>query len=497
MRTPSTSLRAALAASMTLGLGLGAAACGDNGDEHVPVDGSNVVDASSPDAPTPDASTDSATDAAPFVAPTPFAVPLSAAGPDQLQAAAPGPGGTFYAAGYAAQTVAGPRLVTLVQLSTTGLVTSFGAGGVATTTIDFRGGGGEVGLGVQPGGKLIVSATIANAVNAADRDVAVYRFNANGTPDAAFGVGGVRILDLNTAHDNNGSLVAPDAARGVAIGGGGEIYVYALQRAEGTVTGGGPRTDVDLAVLKLTADGAPDLAFGGGDGKYTLDIQNASETARGINVLPDGSILASGYANSTGLGSVQPVMVKLSAAGVPVPGFANGGIYHDTVLAMQTEIYNVAVHPAHLVTGGYGRDSGMTNDWVSLRFDLTTGARDTAWGGATNGAVVIDPAGMSAADNCRNAIALPGGKTVLLGSAGPSNQPAQDGVIAILDATGRLDTSYGTGLHIYALGANGNDQFWGAARSGDAFIAVGYKGGGMTQTETTNDDAFAVVYPLH
>lgn len=490
MTIPSTSLRAALAAS----LGLGFAACGDNGDENVPVDGSISVDAPiDVDAPNIDAME---TDAAPFVAPTPFAVALSAAGPDQLQSAAAGPGGTFYAAGFAAQTLAGPRLVTLVQLSTTGLVDTFGTGGVATTTIDFRGGAGEVGIAVQPGGKLIVSATIANAVNAADRDVAVYRFNANGTPDATFGVGGVRVLDLNTAHDTGTALVGLDAARGVAINAAGEIYVYALQRADGTVTGGGPRTDVDLTVVKLGVDGAPDLAYGGGDGEYTLDIQNVSEVARGINVLPDGNLLISGYANSPGLGSVQPVMVKLSPAGAPVAGFANGGVYHDTVLAMQTEIYNVAVHPTHIVTGGYGRDTGTTNDWVSLRFDLTTGARDTTWGGTANGTVVIDPGGMMAGDNCRGAIALPDGKTVLHGSTGPSNMPAQDGVVAILDATGRLDTSYGTGLHIFPLGANGNDQFWGAARSGDAFIAVGFKGGGAAPTDTMNDDSFAVVFPL-
>jgi hypothetical protein len=42
----------------------------------------------------------------PFVRPTPVAVPLSATGPDQLQAAVAGPAGSVYAAGFAA---AGPR----------------------------------------------------------------------------------------------------------------------------------------------------------------------------------------------------------------------------------------------------------------------------------------------------------------------------------------------------------------------------------------------------
>ena len=52
-----------------------------------------------------------------FVLPTPIAIPLSAAGPDQLQSATAGPSGTFYAAGFAASTVNGARMVTVVKLT--------------------------------------------------------------------------------------------------------------------------------------------------------------------------------------------------------------------------------------------------------------------------------------------------------------------------------------------------------------------------------------------
>ncbi len=482
MAPPRTFLRACLAA-------LALTACGD-GDEHT-----GDIDAG-PDVDAP--ATDAGIDAAPFVAPTPFAVPLSTAGPDQLQSAVAAPGGGFYAAGFAAATLAGPRLVTVVKLTTSGTRdTSFGGGdGIATTALEFRGGGGEVGLAVQPGGKVIVSATVANAVNASDRDVAIIRLDTSGALDTTFGVSGVRLLDLGTAHDNAGTLVGLDAARGVAIGAGGVIYVYALQRADGTVSGGGPRTDVDLTVVKLDVDGTVDTSFGGGDGEFTQDIQNVNEVARGINVLPDGSILASGYANTPGLGSVQPVLVKLTSAGVVDPAFATGGVYHETVLAMQTEIYNVAIHGTHVVTAGYGRATGTQNDWVSLRFALANGARDLAWGGAANGAVVIDASGAMIGDNCRNAIALPGGRTLLVGSTGPSNMPEQDAAIAVLSSTGQLDTGFGDGVHTFALGANGNDQFWGGAVNGTNALVVGYKGGGATQTDSVNDDAFGAILAL-
>jgi hypothetical protein len=174
------------------------------------------------------------------------------------------------------------------------------------------------------------------------------------------------------------------------------------------------------------------------------------------------------------------------------------------VLSTQTEVYGMAVHAGdggtHVVTGGYGRESGEQNDWVSLRLDAVTGARDLEWGGAPGGAVLIDVSGAMVGDNCRGAIALPGGKTALIGSTGPSNMPAQDAALAILDTTGRLDTAYGDGVHTFALGGGegGNDQFWGGAVSGAHLLLIGYRGGGPadTQSETANDDAYALVVPL-
>ena len=170
------------------------------------------------------------------------------------------------------------------------------------------------------------------------------------------------------------------------------------------------------------------------------------------------------------------------------------------MLTAQTEIYNVAVHGSHFVTAGYGRESGDVNDWVSLRMDVNTAALDPAWGGATDGKLQFDVSGTGVADNCRNAVALPGGKTLLVGSTGPGNMPAQDAAFAVLTATGQKDTDYGTGIQVQHFGAEntGNDQYWGAAVSGDHILLVGFRGGGAaaTQTASMNDDAFAAIMPV-
>lgn len=461
--------------SLVLGLGLALTACGD--------DAKLTPDASvTPDAP------------AEFTPPTPIAAAMSTAGPDQLQSATAAPGGKFYAAGYAAATLTGPRLVTVIRYSAAGLDATFGNGGVVTTAVDFKGGADEVDITTQADGKILVSATVANATNAADHDVAVIRMLDTGALDPSFGSAGIATINLNDAFNNGTALVGLDASRGLTTDASG-IFVHAVSRGLGDATGGGPRTDTDLTVVKLTATGAVDTAFGQG-GQFRLDIERSAETARAIKVLPDGKLLAGGYASSPGLGTTQPVLYKLTAAGALDTTFAQGGVFHDTVLTLQTEVYNFAIHGNKLVTAGYGRSTGATNDYVSLRFDLDTGVRDLTWGGAANGAVLFDPSGTMLGSNCRNAIALPGGKTLMIGSTGPGNMPTQDAVFAVLDATGKLDTAYGTGIHKFALGSNGNDQFWGGAVSGDQVTVVGYKGGGQAQaqTETSNDDAFFAVF---
>jgi uncharacterized delta-60 repeat protein len=462
----------------------GLASCGDDHKPDVPADARPADPDASPDGPPA------------FVLPAPFSVPLSAAGPDQLQSATAAPGGKFYAAGFAGAAVTGPRFVTVVKLSRTGHDASFGTGGVFTSTVDFRGGAGEVGIATQSSGKIVVSATVANAADPNDRDIAILRLTPAGELDLTFGDNGVRVLDLNTAHNTGTALVGLDAARGLAVDPEGRIYLYAASRGAGTAGGGGPRTDTDFTVARLTVDGELDTAWGT-VGKHLLDIQESNATPRGLRAFADGTVIAAGYANSLGLGTTQPVLYKLTAAGVLDTAWATGGVFHDTVLAVQTEVYNFAVHGDQLVTGGYGRNAGTANDYVSLRFNLATGARDPAWGGAASGAVLVDPSGAMLGSNCRNAIALPGGRTALIGSTGPSNLPAQDAVLVILDASGKVDTAtYGDGIHTFPLGANGNDQLWGGAVSGDTAVFIGYKGGGATQTATSNDDAYGIILPL-
>jgi hypothetical protein len=69
-----------------------------------------------------------------------------------------------------------------------------------------------------------------------------------------------------------------------------------------------------------------------------------------------------------------------------------------------------------------------------------------------------------------------------------------DAYIAILDSTGKLDTSFGTGLLRFDLGSN--DSIWAGGVVAGRAVFVGFKGGGATPSATSNDDAHSVSLKL-
>lgn len=437
-----------------------------------------------PDVVPPDgALTDSA---APFVMPVATSVSLSSTGPDQLSSVVAAPMGGFYAAGFVAETLGGTRQVVVVKLTSEGAVdTSWAMNGRAFPNVETIGGSGGVRIGVQPNGKIIVAATIPNFDNLSDSDIGVAQLDADGTPVSSFAGGkGVRVLDLSTALESAANV--KDVVRAIAIAADGSIFVHAGARSAANAT----RTDLDFVVAKLDAVGNP--ADFGNSGRFVLDIAQESASPRDIVALPDGSVIAIGYASSSLVGgTLQPVLYKLSASGTLLEN-----PFHSIVLEKQTEAYGIALHGQHMIVAGYGKNTGETTDWVSMKFNTATLARDTSFGTTDNGTTIFDIKDTDVNDYCRSAIALPGGKTLLVGSTGTSNEQGEmDAAFAILTEDGSLDISYGKGRHFLSFDGVGNDQLWSAAVSGATVMMVGFRGQ-VTQTAASNDDAFVVSLPL-
>ena len=130
------------------------------------------------------------------------------------------------------------------------LDTSFGTGGIMTT--DFGAGvwGTASGVAMQSDGKIVVAGDID-----VDKDeFLVIRYNADGTLDSSFGIGGEVATDFGTG--------VSAGASSVALQSDGKIVAAGYD---------GYDTSGDFALARYNSDGSPDTSFGAG-GKVTTQF---------------------------------------------------------------------------------------------------------------------------------------------------------------------------------------------------------------------------------
>lgn len=170
----------------------------------------------------------------------------------------------------------------------------FGTAGVVP--VSFQGGGGEeaYGLALQPDGKLLVTGRARAAVNLPFR-MAVRRFDADGTPDAGFGTGGLATIDPYASlgadsrnHYAYRALVAPD----------GRILVAGVATLLSSTT----ELRTNTAVVRLLADGRLDPSFAG-TGSNTMDL-GGDDWAEALALQSDGKVVTGGRAIGAGVNIV-------------------------------------------------------------------------------------------------------------------------------------------------------------------------------------------------
>jgi uncharacterized delta-60 repeat protein len=425
----------------------------------------------------------------------PIVVRVSATGHDRFYGVTYDALGNIYAVGQVTSSTEATADIATVIAKFKGngeLDTSFGAGGFVSRNVAV-GTNGELfrNIVVQTTGKVVAVGTVEHvgAADARDRDVALLRFNPDGTKDTTFGSDGILTLDLSDGVVN-GTAFSADSAWGLDRYPDDRLVV-----SGGRVRDGG--TDTDFVLVRLNADGTPDTTFGT-DGLFSLDLEvnSASNNAspRNLTILPgtDG-IIGGGYQPYPG-GDTSPVLYKVTDDGELDVTFGTDGIFRDQLLAEQTETYQAVVQPIdgggyNLVTTGYGRSTSVeTTDIVSLRL-TSDGEIDTTYGDSGTGLERIDIGGYG--DNSRRLLVLPDGRIVLAGG-GRLTSADVDGIVTVLDADGLPDTSFSaTGWKAFDLGGPA-DFLWSVARSpvSNTLAFVGIKG-----VPTANDDAVLLILP--
>ena len=173
------------------------------------------------------------------------------------------------------------------------LDTSFSGDGMVTTSFSA---GDDVGSGIaiQSDGKIVVVGTSDNLSGTSE--IAVARFNDDGSLDTSFGGGG-----MVTA----GFLAGNDVGSGIVVQSDGKIVVVGTSDDLSTTF---------LAVAGFNTDGSPDNSFGNGGSVLTQSSLNGRDMGSGIALQSDDKIVVVGSGDDIS-GVLEFVVARFNADG--------------------------------------------------------------------------------------------------------------------------------------------------------------------------------------
>ena len=265
---------------------------------------------------------------------------------------------------------------------------------------------------VQQDGKIVAAGFATNGVN---WDIALVRYNGDGTLDDTFGTGGIVTTDIDGNNDHGGALVITNDQKIVVAGssladppfygavtlarydGNGALdstfgsdgvellYIdasviqvtdVALQ-ADGKILVAG-NTDSDHAfLLRCDANGDPDLSFAQPSGWATAGVVDATLFSA-IAVQPDGKLLAAGTLNEE---PGEVLVVRFQTDGTLDPTFGDGGLAYTYAGGVAAGANAVAVQSdGRIIVGGWFSPTSGDADWLLLRY-LPDGSLDPDFDG--------------------------------------------------------------------------------------------------------------------
>ncbi|MCC7306375.1 MAG: PxKF domain-containing protein [Acidobacteria bacterium] len=364
-----------------------------------------------------------------------------ASGNDFGQAVAIQADGKIVVAGYASNGTNDDLAVARYNTDGSPDTTFSGDGKVTTPILGFD---QAYSVAIQPDGKIVAAGASGSSSNL---DFAIVRYNSDGS--------------LDTTFDGDGKVTTPigssfDGAYSVAIQPDGKIV------AAGYTDNA---FDTDFAIARYNSDGSPDTTFDG-DGKVVTAFGTSFDGAYAVAIQADGKIVAAG--TSMNGAEFDFALVRYNSNGSLDPSFDTDGKVTTSVVTSSDQARSVTIQSdSRIVAAGYSFN-GTNTDFAVVRYN-SNGSLDTSFSG--DGKVTTDVLGF---DDFALSIAVqPDGKILTAGYS--DNGSDQDFSALRYNANGSLDASFDADGKVTTQVGISHDQANAVAIQPDGrIVAAGY-----------------------
>ena len=254
----------------------------------------------------------------------------------------------------------------LARYSTSGsLDVGFSSDGKVTTSV---GSGADVAnaVAVQSDGKIVAS---GRSFNGTKDDIAIVRYNTDGTLDNTFSSDGIMTVGISSQDDVANAVAAQQDGKIVVAGGSGSSVFVARYNPDGTpdntfnstgvvITSVGTASmanamaiqsddkiviagasDDEFLVARYLKDGTLDTAFST-DGILTIDIGPLVDVAHAVGLQSNGNIVAAG---TTFKGADHDFAVVRVLASLDQIGLVEFGLSHQNIMVYPNPISRTAI----------------------------------------------------------------------------------------------------------------------------------------------------------
>ncbi len=355
------------------------------------------------------------------------------------------------------------------------LDTSYGNGGVATVSVP--GATYAWGMGIDASGKTVMIGSARNPT--IGFDMAVVRFNADGSIDTGFGGGdGIVITNSPYGYTDTPYSVGFDSADRLLVG--------------GLISTASSGTPSNFGLVRYLPDGRIDTSFGT-NGFAIVDITGAAraDQIQEIIVNADDSILVGGIANNGTNNDF--VLARFTSAGRLDSTFGTGGKTVVNILGNDVLKHIAYDAQGNILAIGHSTD-GSANDHITVARFTASGVLDTSFNSV--GYTTIDLT--SAAFTRENVTSFKldsSGRILIVGTytANTSSSDATDMLLVRLNPDGTLDTTFGGGDGFVTLDAGYSKLNTGEAIEIDGAGNIIVSGYGWN-TATSNYDAVLMIF---